>query len=332
MHLLKVFSRGVLLAPCFALVLYGCGGSGGGSSDSGNPDPTVQITRTNAGQVAATAYGTNGDLGEVAEIPTLLPFEEGGRGDALQVKGLAGVALLALRRSGLANAPVAPAVDDNGNCDVTGTSAFTFNDTNGNDDIDAGESGSVTFTGCVDEVNGPTINGAMTITVDAASETEVAFTLQFVNLTIVGGIDDENLSVSGRLSFGISNVNNTLVLTLSGKDLEIIEDGVPLNLAGDFDFTVSISGTSSTVEFAMTLNVPSLSGVIKVSTTAPLVGNPPQSGVLMVEGVDSTLILTFTGGGAVTVALDEDDDGTPECSQDLMVDTLDQFDPGVACI
>jgi hypothetical protein len=330
--LLKIWSRSLLLAPCWALVLYGCGGGDGGGGGSSNPAPTVQITRANAGAVAETAYGTNGGMGEVAEIPTLLPLNEGGGADALQVKGLAGVALLTLRRSGLAGSPVAPAVDDNGNCNITGTAAFTFTDPNGNDELDTGESGSVTFIGCVDEVNGPTINGTMTLTVDSASDTAAAFTLGFTNLTIVGGLENENLSASGSLSFGISNVNNTLVLTLSGRDLVFAEDGVMLNLAGNFDFTVSISAGSSSVDFAMTLNAPSLGGVINVSTTAPLVGNPPQSGVILVQGVGSTLTLTLTAGSAVTVAVDEDSDGTPECSQTLTVDTLDQFDPAVACI
>ncbi|MDH3715636.1 MAG: hypothetical protein OET44_17510 [Gammaproteobacteria bacterium] len=330
MKLSKVCSRSLLLIPCWALVLYGCGGGDGGGG-SNNPAPTVQITRANAGDVAAAAYETNGGLGEVAELPTRLPLEAEGGADAVQVNGLAGIALLTLRSSGLAGSPVAPAVDDDGNCGVTGTAAITFTDPNGNDEIDVGESGSVTFNECVDVINGPTINGTMTLRVDSASETAAAFTLGFTNLTIIGGMDNENLSASGSLSFGISNVNNTLVLTLSGRDLAIVEDGVPLNLAGNFDFTVTISGTDSSVEFAMTLNVPSLGGVISVSTTAPLVGNPPQSGVISVQGVGSTLTLTLTSGSAVTVAVDEDNDGTPECSQVLTVDTLDQFDPAVAC-
>jgi len=44
---------------------------------------------------------------------------------------------------------------------------------------------------------------------------------------------------------------------------------------------------------------------------------------------DSALTLTFTGGGAVTVEIDENNDDVVDCSQDLTFDTLDQFDPAL---
>lgn len=333
MDLANFFSRSLLLVPCCALILSGCGGSGGGGGGgSSNPAPTVNITRDNAGEVAEAAYEGNNGMGNVSELPgTVLGA---GATDSQAESGLAGLALYALRHSVLAGErTIAPAgLEDDGECDFSGEAVVTLNDSNGNSVLDEGESGSVTFTECVGVNGDPTINGTMTFTLDTASETGFAFTLEFVSLTIVGGDNDEDLSASGSLSFGLESTDNppTLTMTLSGRNLLFTEHGEALDLAGDFDFTVTTVSGNTTVDFSMTLDIDGL-GVVNLSTPTPLVGNPPTSGVILVEGAGSAMTLTMAPGGIVTVAIDEGDDGSIDCSQELTQDTLDLFDPLLAC-
>ena len=94
-------------------------------------------------------------------------------------------------------------------------------------------------------------------------------------------------------------------------------------------YLFEISQGQSSATFSVSVNVDSL-GIVNVTTTVALLGNPPTSGTIVIDGVDSTLTLTFTGAGGVTVALDEDGDGETDCSQDLTLDTIDQFNPA-AC-
>ena len=325
---MKILARGTLLASCCAVALYGCGSSGDSDSEI---EPTLEITRSNAGQVADAAYGSNEGLGEVGEIPNKI-FSTDGVADnglsAVQASGLLGVILRTLPHHSLSGGQaVRPAVDDDGNCLVSGTADTTFNDANNNNEIDEDESGEVDFDECVDEEGGPTINGRITFTLDVEDESEVRVTLLFDGLTIVGGDEDENVSADGSLTFGLRSTENPdgLVFTLAGDDLVMITDGEPLDLTGDFTFTATIVfGGDSTVEFEYTVMIDSLAGIVSVETTVALVGDPPE-GEVVVEGVGSTLTMTFDGAGSVTVSLDENADGTPECTQDLTLDTLDQF-------
>lgn len=329
MQILKTLSRSVLLTPCFVLALYGCGSSGGGGDSDSGVDPTLQITRTNAGTVASAGYGANDDIGNVADVPGAILFSD--TADRLRASGLLGVVLRMLPHTSIGKQAVAPAGLNEDPC-LTGAADAVVNDSNGNDTLDQeGESASITFANCVTDNGGPTINGTMTFSLDQADDNEFEFTLGFTNLTIVGGIDDENLSANGGLTLGLEVIEEpfTLILSLRGDDLLLLEDGVPIGLVGDFEFIVTVSQGQSSAKFTVSVDVATL-GIVNVTTTVALVGDPPTSGTIVIDGVDSTLTLTFTGAGGVTVALDEDGDGTVDCSQDLTVDTVDQFNPA-AC-
>jgi hypothetical protein len=210
---------------------------------------------------------------------------------------------------------------------------------NGLDDLNltAGESFGMDFVDCEDGA-GLTLNGSVLYTATAvtgifpfgnpADDYSVTLTVAFVDFTATQGGQTESLDDTYTLVLSYDGTTMELTTSLDGETVVFTGGSVDFN-----ELSYEETGGNYELSLDATLTVDGQSGTLSLMTLQPLVGpiaGTPESGVVLVTADDdSTLTLTFTGGGAVTVAIDENGDGNPDCSQDLTLDTLDQFDPAL---
>lgn len=304
----------LLLLTCSALALSGCDEEGLGNLFPPAEDPKTNPPETSPAPPAAAINPAN--AGVLAGGTFLALDSSSSTAGAMDITG----ALLPF----CANAPA-------GTATATG---------NGLDDLNltVGESFGMDFVDCEDGA-GLTLDGSVLYTATAltgifpfgnpADDYSVTFSVAFTNFTATQGAQIESL-----------NETYTLVLSYDGTTMELTSslDGETVVFAGgsvDFnDLSYEEVGGNYELSLDATLTVDGQSGTLSLVTLQPLIGpiagGAPESGVVELTAADdSTLTLTFTGGGAVTVEIDENNDDVVDCSQDLTFDTLDQFDPAL---
>jgi hypothetical protein len=203
--------------------------------------------------------------------------------------------------------------------------------------LEVGESFGMDFVDCEDGA-GLTLDGSVLYTAtavtgiflfgDPADDWSVTFSVDFVDFTATQGAQTESLDETYTLVLSYDGTTTELTSSLDGETVVFTGGSVVFN-----NLSYEETGTDYELSLDATLSVDGQSGTLSLVTLQPLIGpiagNPESGVVLIAASDDSTLTLTFTGGGGVTVEIDENDDGTPDCSQDLTFDTLDQFDPAL---
>lgn len=236
-----------------------------------------------------------------------------------------------------------------GSMDVTGLIAFCANVGVGtatptgtgfgaNFMLDEGESFGMDFVDCEDGA-GLTLDGSVLYTataitgifldIDPANDWSVTFSVAFTDFTATQGGQTESLDETYTLVFSYDATTMEFTTSLDGETVVFQGGSVVFN-----DLSYEEAGGNYELSLDATLTVDGQSGTLSLVTLQPLIGpiagGAPESGVVELTADDnSTLTMTFTGGGAVTVEIDENADGMPDCSQDLTFDTLDQFDPAL---
>lgn len=218
-------------------------------------------------------------------------------------------------------------------CDNAGTLTPTGT---GLDDLMlmVGESFGADFGNC--ETGGLTLDGSVTYTataitgvfLDLFADWSVTFDVTFTGFTATDGSQVESLDETFTMNFSYNATTSELTVDQDGETLVLQGGSLVFN-----DLSYAEMNGNYELSFDATFDADGLTNDLALTTPQPLVGpilGVPESGQVLITANDgSTLTLTFTGGGAVTVALDEDGDTVIDCSQDLTFDTLDQFDPGV---
>lgn len=195
-----------------------------------------------------------------------------------------------------------------------------------------GETFGVDFDNCT-TADGLILDGSVSYTATAISgvfldlfnDWSATFSVTFVGFTATQSGQTESLDDTYMLVFGYEAMTQQFTVSLDGETV-VFQGGAVI-----FDaLAYEEQNGDYQLSFAATLSMGQLTGDLALSTPQPLAGpiaSAPESGeVLMTAGDGSALTMTFTGGGAVTIAIDEDGDGLPDCSQDLTIDTLNQFD------
>jgi hypothetical protein len=309
-------------------LLAACGG-GGGDGGGGTPPPTaepLQITSANYQTVAQEAASSTYYLLDSSQFVT-----------GAQVDTRPALAALAWRQFvKLPRQLAAPGwvtgatMTETMQCSGGGQIQATINDTNGNQDIDAGESATLVATGCVE--SGVTINGTLGFTVNTLSgdlygdvyAASIGVTLGSFSVASGGG----NESASGTMAIDIA---------ATGPNASTLKVSVgSLSMKGDFGgITDTVSMQNYVIQQTLTpmgngsKSSTSVSGVfassafearsVTLSTVSPFVALPddayPSSGQMLATGLaGSKVSLTALNATTVLLELDANGDGTYESS------------------
>lgn len=276
---------------------------------------------------------SDGDSGTPTDDPVNDPPAERSIINPANAGALANSSLLAIDSTNAANAGSADAADSLLAICQTGTSTPTGSISN---PLMVGDTFGMDFDMCVTldmlELDGSVSYTATAVTgtfLDLFTDWSVTFEVTFTDFTATQNGDTQTPDGSYTLDFSYDAT--TMEFTASTGSETIVFQGGNIEFT---DLSYEDDGVNYTVSLAGALTIDGEGETLTLETLVPLmgpIGGTPESGVLQITAPDdSTLTLTFTGGGAVTVAFDETGDGMPECSQDLTFDTLDQFDPVAA--
>ena len=307
-------------------LLAACGG--GGSGDAGIPvvPSAATITANNYEGVARQAVNAADYMGDATGLVTGAQVAPGAqalfafsRGQALRLGQL------------FARSPqllTGVTTTDTLGCSGGGNITVRATDVNGNEAVDAGDSGVLTANNCVE--GGATISGTLSISFSAVSgnldsdvySATVSITMQGLAASGAGG------SATGNGSFTIAIASNSATsgsidmlvpsLVLTGN-LGGVNDTITLQ---DYHLVTStaLSGgrlrTSTTVSGGMSSNSVA-GGLVTLSTVQPLVEFEtdayPSSGQLLASGANGTRMrLTVQSTTSVLLELDADGNGSYE--------------------
>ncbi len=212
----------------------------------------------------------------------------------------------------------------------SGSIDLSWNDANGNNDFDAGESGSFVFANCV--LGGVRFNGGLGMRLTASSSTSAvdSATAVFTFDALTAVSPGESGSISGDLTLQatITYAGPTFVTVstvdagISGSRLALVDNGVPRtfdNYAGSLQldevarlYAFSVSGTAGGG---------GLPGSVSFSTPVPVSGSygvDPTAGELVVVGADNArLRLTASRNASLKLTLDADGDGTADATRTI---------------
>jgi hypothetical protein len=318
----------LLSAP--VVLLTACGGGGGG--DDGTPAANVvQLTITEANQmaVASEAVGVAQEGATVADLGASVAV--GVQVDAAtSVPGP--VVLAAVSRKLLSMAPQVPAMATGvtqtatENCTGGGTATVTATGSGGTTAV-AGDSLTIAANNCVETIDGTQfrMNGTLTMSIAAGSFDPNSLSYP-KDVTL--GMKAENFSMNavalnGTLSLRMlqsSGSSGTVTLTSSAFAWRDSSGPVAHNVSlASYTHRVTRSSTgSSTTEVSGTVTTDSPqinAGLVRfdLSTPTPIASNASgviTAGSLQVTGNASTLLLTTTANDTFSLQLDKDGNGT----------------------
>ena len=353
-------SRTPFTAVAVAVLAVACGGGGDGGGDVGQLSPYVLISAANQDLVARASLAS---IMPFTGVPVLAASPSPGLAtkaqavDASTGSGHGGLTQLALRAVKLASTqptstPAGMArplmqYTDTFACVLTGTTTVTWDDKDNSVTISAGDTLSVSFNQCDDDL-GWIFNGGMGMTIATYSSTPAAEDLTgsmtFQSLTMVD--QSGSFSLNGSVSF---HLNATLTPTgldmlgsysVAGSGLTVGRAGAAAGLSDTFsyragytvsdrDFVSSVMGGESweVISASGDFGSQSLGGDLTLSTATPfrsVYTDPtgdifPTEGQLFATGRNDTKIgLTATQTVQVRMDLCDDGDGLWEASK--MVD------------
>lgn len=210
-----------------ALWLAACGGGSSNSTVNSN-GPTVDISSSNQ-QAVATEVNSNA-----------LQFTGSVLDDTLQSISIDSTAVdhvnlrklittlrqqLHLQAHPVQAQAVASSITVTDNCDFGGTVTQVYNDNNNNNEWDASESGSVTFTNCTISADGVKISGSMQDDYVSQNLATAVDQLTFNNLTVSKGV------ISTNIASGSVTSTNTLTGSVMSNSLQSSDNYLTKNLS-----------------------------------------------------------------------------------------------------
>ena len=234
------------------LALTACGGGGGGAAPAA-PLASVPLTTTNYDATGRASAATLVDVQSSTSIESLTSVASA---DSAPAQNSLSVFQIGRMIAGLGSATLAgretPAASSTVNraCSFGGTLSATGNDANDNQRLDAGDSLTANFSGCVMESGTPALSGGLDITVNGATYsgstlTALSITATFRSLssggsTLTGAADLTVNASAGSVAFhdtssvrgGKTTVYNfTASVTTSGAQNVLAVSG-PITIAG----------------------------------------------------------------------------------------------------
>jgi hypothetical protein len=318
-------------------VLTACGGGGGGGGTPGGSAPqSVTITETNAKPVSANALeaaqttsATSGATGPIG-----VQVDAGANAGVSTLQAMAEVARLAAAKSlGGSSLPTGVVINPTTeSCDFGGTTTVSGNIASSSG-LAAGDSLSVSMSNCGVSIGGTmaVMNGAMTLNVVSGSlplfstgSFHIVLAVTTTNLSLATGGVTVVSTGDTRLDWtAASATSQTLVASGASMSSRTTTSGVThTTTLRNYTQSVTISGSTYTGTLAATVETDSShigAGTVTytVSTPTPVVWNVAtrvaSSGVVKVVGANNAaLLVTIAAGGAVTIQIDANGDGTYE--------------------
>lgn len=313
-------------------LLVACGGGSDGSTSAGSPAPApvaTLVTLTSANYVAVAQESLSSSA-YVANATDLVTGAQVSDSEALIRFGQSQVAKLS---HWLADAPVqavGAVQSQTENCAGGGTLTISANDTNGNGQVDAGDSASLTASNCAFE--GQLLNGQLVLTINSVTGNpdhfpySMSVTLGFNNLAAQSsslrtvGNGSVALSINARAannqSLGLRTSSLSLSSTYGGttysKTLTSYTNSVELIPAGTgFTSTTSVSGMLSSSAFeSKSIDFATPTSFVRASAQTY-----PSSGQLVITGAAGGKVrITATSATTVLIELDADANGSYETS------------------
>jgi hypothetical protein len=332
-----------VLAIASLSLLAACGGGGG---DAAPPSPTAAggppsatvgtVDAKNVNQVGIESYKFASDVFDAtyAAAEQLKSTEATRSTPGLNVAGLAlerVQRMFGASERGVSSKSLAArkaVLSETEPCE-SGQIVATFNDVNGNDDIDAGESGSVQFRNCM--FGGVLFTGSFSMFVNSVSSTatvdsaDVSFTFNDFSSTdssigfTASGKGDLRLSASVTYATAQSVTPSSVTATFSGNQLISTTQGTIRTMstyAGDL--TLAPASNSYSYRLQGTASASTLPGAMTFSTPVAvqgIYGGEVIAGTFVAKAQDgSTARMVVTPPTGVTVGLDANGDGTFEAS------------------
>ncbi len=331
------------LAIASLSLLAACGGGGG---DAAAPSPTaaggapsatvVTVDAKNVNQVGIASYRFASDVFD-ATYAAADQLKSTGSTRATQGLNVAGLALERVQRmfgtsergmSSKSPAARKAVLSETESCE-SGQIVATFNDVNGNEDIDAGESGTVQFQNCV--FGGVLFTGSFGMFVNSVSSTatvdaaDMSFTFNDFSSTdssmgfTASGKGDLRLSARITYANAQSVTPLSVTATFSGNQLISTTQGTARTMstyAGDL--TLAPASNSYSFRLQGTASASTLPGAMTFSTPVAvqgIYGGAVIAGTFVAKAQDGSAVrMVVTPPTGVTVGLDANGDGTSESS------------------
>ncbi len=310
--------------PLLALVLAGCGGSGG---DSGTPPPSASfpITSANAQAASAKAWQAANDSASYAELAGTGGIISSSPGGFTKVSAVSSGWLPRV----LEKIPFGP---ETFACLVSGTVTYS-GDIADATTLTAGDVVNAEFDAC-DDGAGAVIDGALSMTIDAFSG-DLAGGAYAITLTIE--LSDFQASVGNEAEVA----NGAITVSLDTTSLPVITasvggDGLTVDAnAATFSLTNFLAQQSVDTEpfiptftfvASGTLDTSELPGSVTYTTPTEfegLAGEYPYAGALRVAGENSAARLVAIDNVNVRIDVDADGDGNYESNIDTTWSELD---------
>ena len=332
------FGLGATAVVC-ALFITACGGGGGGGASTPAPvvatAQAVVITETNAKPVAAnaldSAQSTSSTTG--TNLLTGVQVESGSQAAPSAINAMAQTALFAATSavSGGGALPAGVTTTQTENCPLGGSLSVTASLANSNSGLFAGDSISITATGCKLTVDGvtTTMSGALAMSIVSGSVTSLAGPFHVVmamtatNLSVVTAASSVVVSGDARIDWTLGSTSETMVVTGSAMTSSVTQSGVTRTSSlKNFSQSLSITGQVATGSMSATVETSSTKigangGIYTLSTPTALVWNTTtkvlSAGAVKVVGASgSALLITVGANSTVTIQVDANGDGTYE--------------------
>lgn len=318
-----------IVVSAAALALGGCGGGGG---DGGGSATAPKMNSSNSVAVASRAYSVADALYSTGSAAASAMKSVGGSSNGVRLN-LAEFAVRRLLNLGAGSAGgggiVGKAiVSDSGPCPLGGTISLTANDADDSGTLTSGDTGSITFTNCVD-ADGVRYDGTFSfsnLSYTGSSVTPsqtLAATFTFSNFRATLNQDSASVNGDFTVQAAITNVTPySLDLAVSGTKLVLAENNWTETLT-QFSASVFIDITAGTYAYniAGAISGTDLPDTITLATPRTLagsIGSYPTMGAITATASDGTAArLTVNSAASVAVDLDGNADGVFESSQTM---------------
>jgi hypothetical protein len=302
-----------------SLALAGCGGGGSSSSlastgtssstgaSTGASAYTMQITSTNAQQLASTVFSGSSLSSLGSQVQSLEAVSPTQAPNALSE--VAKLAAQAVQHYGAGPNSAMPAqalaaASASSNCTGGGTLTLTANEANPNVGLQPGDSLQIQASSCTQSSGGysETMNGALTATVDSygstAAGSQSAIAIAASNFTVsdtLGNSEALNGSMTGAVALTTSPDQTSRVeLTSPGFTMAETSGGVQSSLdLQSLDYWVYDDLTTGAWQFSENAAMNDNGQTFSVATTTPFSGSGcayPSSGTATLNGAGSSAV------------------------------------------
>ncbi|MEN8133736.1 MAG: hypothetical protein ABFS45_26985 [Pseudomonadota bacterium] len=318
-----------VIAGTLLLGLNACGGGGGDgeSSPVGTaPATPIALNPNNAEQVSGLALESadglisTGGLLPLAAQTTAAGTKKASLHEITRV-------LMGKRNNHEAGGEVVAGATQQQSCSAGGDITMTMDENAG--------TASISFNQCAEGdlvINGSVSFSGITQTGTAPNET-VSMTISYNNLSVTQA-GTTAVSINGSYDVTVVSTGTEVTSTLSGTLLSITEGGQTHDLF-NFQFTETLVNatlmTTTTADYTLSSSL--INGSVTVTTQTPLEtdfgASYPHSGVLLIEGANSSIRLTVLGDEnflpldqQVRLEIDANGDGTYETTVTRSWDAL----------